>query len=182
MKCDAIRVNNEFPEYFEAKPRSIYQILNVKTGQFYVGSAFDYKSRWSCHIHLLNNNKHHNIHLQRAWNKYGSKNFIFSIIVQVFDKNILHNIEQQYLDCYFISFRDKLYNLAKKVEGHSNGLNMSGEKNINAKLSLIQVKEIRAFNMGQMLKKDSYKFLAEKYGVSELTISRIIRNKLWIND
>lgn len=181
MKCAAIRINNEFPEYFEAKPRSIYQNLNIKTGCFYVGSAFNYKNRWSHHIHLLNNNKHHNIHLQRAWNKYGAENFMFSIIIQLFDKNILHNIEQQYLDYYFINFSDKLYNLARKVEGHSNGLDMSGENNINAKLSMPQVREIRIFNMKNMLNGDAYKFLAKKYSVSELTISRIIRNKLWIN-
>jgi hypothetical protein len=29
---------------------------------------------------MLNNNKHHNIHLQRAWNKYGSEFFEFFII------------------------------------------------------------------------------------------------------
>ena len=181
MRCAAIRYNNEFPKYFEANPRSIYQILNIRTGCFYIGSAFNYKNRWSHHIHLLNNNKHHNIHLQRSWNKHGAENFTFSIIIQLFDKNVLHDVEQQYLDYYFTNFSNRLYNLARKVKGHSNGLNMSGENNVNAKLTIRQVREIRTFNIENMLKRDVYKFFAKKYSVSELTISRIIRNKQWIN-
>jgi len=182
MKSNAIRIKNDFPDYFEASPRSIYQILNLVDGKFYIGSAYDYKNRWSHHIHLLNNNKHYNIYLQHAWNKYGSQNFMFSIIVQIFDKNQLHDVEQQYLDYYFKYFSNKIYNLARKVEGHLNGLNMCGENNINAKLNNIQVQEIRMFKFNNILKKDGYQFLARKYGVSEISISRIIRNKMWKND
>jgi len=182
MISNALRINNNFPSYIEAPPRSIYRILNIINGCFYVGSAYNYKNRWSHHIHLLNKNKHDNIHLQRAWNKYGSKNFLFSIIVQIFDKNELHEIEQQYLDNYFKIYKNKIYNIAKKVEGHSNGLDMKGENNINAKLSKYQVNEIRTFDFKNKLKIESYKQLATKYSVSELTISRIIRNKQWNND
>ncbi|MFA5207189.1 MAG: GIY-YIG nuclease family protein [Candidatus Paceibacterota bacterium] len=182
MISNVLRINNDFPSYIEAAPRSIYRILNIINGCFYIGSAFNYKNRWSHHIHLLNKNKHDNIHLQRAWNKYGSKNFIFSIIIQIFNKNNLHEIEQQYLDKYFKIYKDKLYNIAKKVEGHSNGLNMIGENNINAKLTKNQVHEIRTFNFNDQLKTEVYKQLAIKYNVSELTISRIIRNKQWKND
>jgi len=182
MISNALRINNDFPSYIEAKPRSIYRILNIVNGCFYIGSAFDYKSRWSNHIHLLNKNKHHNIYLQRAWNKYGAENFIFSIIIQIFDKNKLHDVEQQYLNNYFKLYKNKLYNIAKKVEGHSNGLDMKGENNINAKLTKDQVNEIRVFDFKNKLKTETYKQLAIKYNVSELTISRIIRNKLWNND
>ena len=176
----SIRVNNDFPKYVETQPRTIYLITNLVTGNFYVGSSVNYKSRWSCHIHLLENNKHFNSHLQRAWSKYGKSNFMFTVLIHIFDKHNLQVVEQQYLDYYFLNFSEKLYNQAKKVVGHTNGIDMKGEKNVKAKLTQIQVNEIRCFDFKNMLKRDGYNYLAKKYGVYSLTISRIIRNKLWV--
>lgn len=55
----------------------IYVILNTKDGKVYVGKAQDINSRWQHHKTMLNRNTHDNIHLQRAWNKYGAKAFKF---------------------------------------------------------------------------------------------------------
>lgn len=49
-------------------------------GKIYIGQTYNLKYRWSRHKSDLNNNRHHNKHLQNAWNKYGEDNFRFEII------------------------------------------------------------------------------------------------------
>jgi hypothetical protein len=49
----------------------IYKITNLKTGKVYIGKASRVSSRLANHKYLLRNNKHVNVYLQRAWNKYG---------------------------------------------------------------------------------------------------------------
>lgn len=62
------------------KITGIYKIENISNNKIYVGQSSDIKSRWTHHKSDLNNNRHHNNHLQSAWNKYGENNFKFSII------------------------------------------------------------------------------------------------------
>ena len=49
----------------------IYGIRNSISGKWYVGSSINIQRRWKKHIQRLRTNKHENIKLQRAWNKYG---------------------------------------------------------------------------------------------------------------
>lgn len=49
---------------------------------YYVGQSIDTRSRMLAHRSALRNNRHHNDRLQRAWEKYGSENFVFSLIGQ----------------------------------------------------------------------------------------------------
>lgn len=60
----------------------IYCIWNLKDGKIYVGSAVDLKERLHQHYKELTTNQHFNQHLQRAWNKYGEKNFKAEILSQ----------------------------------------------------------------------------------------------------
>ena len=55
----------------------IYTITNTKNGQRYVGSAANLKRRWRDHRKMLIGDRHFNVHLQRAWNKYGEQSFVF---------------------------------------------------------------------------------------------------------
>ncbi len=57
-------------------------------------------NRLSNHRHLLYNNKHHSIHLQHSWNKYGEDVFIFGVIEVVENLNNLIKIEQEYINKY----------------------------------------------------------------------------------
>ena len=58
----------------------IYCIKNLITNKLYIGKACYVKARIGAHKWLLRNNKHVNIHLQHAWNKYGEFNFKFDIV------------------------------------------------------------------------------------------------------
>jgi group I intron endonuclease len=75
----------------------IYTIFNEVSGKTYVGGSFDIVERWRRHKSLLTRNKHHNYHLQQAWNKYGPQSFKFTVEEIISRQNLLE-IEQQYLD------------------------------------------------------------------------------------
>ena len=58
----------------------IYTITNLIDSKIYVGYATNFRKRKGDHFANLKNNKHKNIHLQRAYNKYGKDNFICELI------------------------------------------------------------------------------------------------------
>lgn len=58
----------------------IYMILNKTNGKLYIGSSYNIDKRFGDHLSRLKNNKHPNIHLQNAVNKYGLTSFYFSVI------------------------------------------------------------------------------------------------------
>lgn len=72
----------------------IYKIINIVNNKIYIGSTIDIDKRWWRHKNLLNRNKHHCHHLQRAWIKYGESNFILEILENVDIDNLL--IKEQY--------------------------------------------------------------------------------------
>ena len=76
----------------------IYKITNLVNGKFYIGSSIDLKRRKNRHFKLLRDNKHHSLHLQRAFNIYGEENFQFQVLKYVADESKLRIIEQEYLD------------------------------------------------------------------------------------
>lgn len=63
-----------------SKRCGIYRIRNRINNHCYIGSSNDIKRRFNTHRYTLNNNKHHNIPLQRSWNKYEPDEFIFEVI------------------------------------------------------------------------------------------------------
>lgn len=75
----------------------IYKITCTVNGRFYIGSSNNCSKRWGYHRRDLRGGKHHSIHLQRAWNKYGEAAFIFEIIETV-DPQSLFDREQYWLD------------------------------------------------------------------------------------
>ena len=97
----------------------IYRILSLVDGKYYVGSSkkLGYRIQW--HFNALNDNTHHNLYLQRAWNKYGKENFVFEIIKSGdFERDELYLMEQIYLDN-----DDVKYNIAKHAKGGDNVTN-----------------------------------------------------------
>lgn len=100
------------------KISGIYKIKNKINGKYYIGSSDNIlgtHGRWMEHINGLKSNRHENNYLQRSWNKYGSKNFEFSILEEV-PKSDLLLVEQRYLN---IAYKDgkKCYNLSFLAAG-----------------------------------------------------------------
>ena len=101
----------------------IYKITCVENNRFYIGSAKNLEKRWLRHLNDLIKNKHINIHIQRAYNKYGEKYFIFEIVELCNYEDLLIR-EQFYLDelkAYEVGF-----NIGKNSSG---GDNMSNHPN-----------------------------------------------------
>lgn len=89
----------------------IYKILNIETGDFYIGSACHFYNRKSKHLQLLRKNTHNNRHLQNAFNKYGEDRFKFFLLEECL-KGELPIKEQYYID----NMKPK-YNICTLVEG-----------------------------------------------------------------
>lgn len=100
----------------------IYCIRNLVNGKIYIGSAEKLNRRKSIHLYLLKVNKHHCLHLQRAWNKYGKDNFVFEVIEYVSNKNDLLKREQVWID-----FFKPEYNTARIVGRSMTGRKHSGQ-------------------------------------------------------
>ena len=74
-------------------------IRNKINNKIYIGQSSDIYNRWVKHKNFLNNNKHHNRHLQAAWNKYGEDSFEFSIVeLCTYDK--LDTLEEYWIKHY----------------------------------------------------------------------------------
>lgn len=180
MKGESIRIYSNEIFLFKEIPYVIYKIENMIDGKYYIGSSSNYRNRWSHHLNLLRKNEHHCTHLQRAWNKFGEHCFKFNVILHLSNKNSIRVIEQDYLNIHFEFFKKYLYNTSQVVIGGGCG-NIVGSKNPKSKLNEKIVKKIRKkfLEMKNIEIGLKYKILSNEFCVSELTISRIIRNKLW---
>lgn len=82
----------------------VYKITNLVNGKVYIGSSCYslYKRNFS-HLSTLRNNSHPNKHLQATWNKYGEKNFYFSVLeICSFKEETLK--KEEYYISYYKSF------------------------------------------------------------------------------
>lgn len=76
----------------------IYRITNVTNNKCYIGSAINYNARIKRHLNDLKVGRHHSSKLQRSYNKYGVESFIFEIIENVYNVDLLIETEQKWLD------------------------------------------------------------------------------------
>jgi group I intron endonuclease len=145
---EMLNQNGKKPENDTMKIKGIYKICNKINGKYYIGSSINIKdspnSRWSRHVADLNKNRHHNDHLQRAWNKYGKDNFEFSII-QHYNGNLdeeLLMLEQRYLniakkekdncynECYIAGKVTMTPEIRKKIgAAHKGKIGLRGKNN-----------------------------------------------------
>lgn len=75
----------------------IYRIRNLVNDKCIYGSSQNIKKRWKQHRSNLINQRHENIIVQRAWNKYGEDNFVFEKIEKCSIED-LKIVEQKYID------------------------------------------------------------------------------------
>lgn len=162
----------------------IYKIENKTTGKLYIGSSLDIRKRWIRHLWDLENNKHHSIILQRAWNKYGKDDFVFEVIEECNIDNLLI-LEQKYLDEYL-----PIYNICPNA-GNSYGRKDSMETRLkkrkialelNLKPPLAPKKSVKAINdNGEIIEFESISnacIFVGKDSSFASSISRAIKRKI----
>ena len=77
----------------------VYRILNTVSDTAYIGSAVCVTTRLYEHRRTLKNGKHENMHLQRAWNKYGECVFVFEPLLEC-SLESRRDREQRFIDAY----------------------------------------------------------------------------------
>lgn len=110
----------------------VYQIYNTKTNKRYIGSSLHVRKRWTQHLHLLRNGKHHSKHLQSAWNKYGEQSFVFECL-EYCDPEMVLQLEHKYIIDYNATNREFGYNITEDVE-HVAILSKEDRQNISKSL------------------------------------------------
>jgi len=135
----------------------IYKITNTITGEEYVGSTlkgFEWRKRK--HLRELQNNKHHNRHLQNSYNKYGRTCFDFKILEIIFDQNDLIKKEQEW-----VSKLSPIYNVMRDIKSHI-GVKRSKETCekiskalIGKKMSNETKQKLRVVNLGKKQSNDT---------------------------
>ncbi|HZU01515.1 MAG TPA: NUMOD3 domain-containing DNA-binding protein [Ktedonobacteraceae bacterium] len=78
----------------------VYAIVNLVNYHLYVGSSLDLYKRRQGHLIHLRQKKHHNRHLQAAYDLYGEDAFAWYILEFVADHQNLEVREQFYLDTW----------------------------------------------------------------------------------
>lgn len=107
------------------KNAGVYFIINSVNGHLYVGSSMNLKRRFRDHKNDLLGNRHHNQHLQHAFNKYGLENFCFKVIYYLEDGDNLIEQEQRWLDS-LMEEKEYIYNICS-IAGSCFGIKHSEE-------------------------------------------------------
>lgn len=112
----------------------VYCIENSINGMRYVGKSEDITARWRVHKHHLRSNTHINVHLQRAWNKYGEDAFRFYVIEET-DKDAINDAEKKWI---------------KQLDTYRHGYNRTegGEGQSGNKLTEEQKRHLSEMNKG----------------------------------
>lgn len=99
----------------------IYKIQCEKDGRFYIGASINPHSRRLEHFNHLRKNKHHNIFLQRAFNKYGEESFSYTVLETFEDEKMMWKREEELLE--------ELSNTYNMIPGGIRGPRMYGKDN-----------------------------------------------------
>ena len=75
----------------------IYKIINTITGDFYIGSSKNIKSRLACHKCQSTWNEHPNNPMYLDMRKYGIENFVFEVLAEV-EPEELKEAEQKFIE------------------------------------------------------------------------------------
>lgn len=91
--------------------KGIYIITNKVNGKVYIGQTKKLGQRYSGHLYRINRKEHHNELLQRAFEKYGSDNFEYSVLEEVIEDSFLDEREKYWIDYHGGLNSNKNYNL-----------------------------------------------------------------------
>lgn len=103
----------------------IYQITNMLTGDFYIGSAQSFARREWQHRYDFKRGVHKNSHMQASWNKYGEEAFVFEVLEEHPDGVDILEIENTYL--HRCVGRENCFNVNKDAKQSRLGQKLSDE-------------------------------------------------------
>ncbi len=155
----------------------IYKITCKKSSEFYIGSAKDLSQRWIIHLYCLKNNKHHNVILQRKYNKYGQSNFNFEILSKC-PKEYLIKMEQWFLGNLNPTLN--IYKTAYSPLGHKHS------EETKQKLSLLKkgkarpkwiIDKLKEINTGKPFTQEHKNKLKESYSKRKFKGNRTVLNE-----
>ena len=129
------------------KQCGIYEIFNIINGKSYVGQSTNITQRLSKHKSELRHNKHQNLHLQNAWNKYGEHSFLFNIL-EYCNIDELDDIERYYIN---------IWNLTNNQYGY----NVESGGNLNKTLSTETKRKISEAHKGKTPSEETRKKLSD---------------------
>lgn len=148
----------------------VYEISNSIDDRIYIGSTCNFERRYKEHFRNLQNNTHHNNHLQRFVNKYGINKLQFKILSRELNNRI--NIEQEYLNSYSNFFN--LSKIAGKVEMTAEIRKKIGEKTSKSIRTSEQKQHLSIINTGKIVSfetKQKLSLLAKKARITSINYS-----------
>lgn len=161
----------------------IYKITNKINNKVYVGQSIDIYTRWTTHKNELNNNRHHNSYLQRAWNKYGEDSFCFDILEEC-SEDLLNEKECYYIELLKSTNKNYGYNLVSGGTLNRRFTTEVLEKMSKAKIGRVHSEEtrekLRKFHTGRKLSEETKQKLREshkKENLSKETLEKMITAK-----
>ena len=102
------------------KISGVYKIINTATGDFYIGSSKDVKSRWAVHKCSSVWKQYPNKQLYKDMQKYGVDKFSFQILEEV-EESFLKETEQKFIEKMHPAYNDR----------NANGLDIERQKEYN---------------------------------------------------
>ena len=86
------------PDLIVQNIAGVYRLVNVVTGDFYVGSTTNLGNRMAVHRYQMTNGTHGNRNVQAAFYEHGIDAFSFEVLKIVDDKSQLIAFEQHFID------------------------------------------------------------------------------------
>lgn len=121
----------------------LYVIRNQITCKEYIGITQNFAVRFKRHRYELRHKRHHCLHLQRAWDKYGEENFEF-LIVKECTYSEAAAIEQERL-----SSLSGLYNVSQHSQGGDLISTHPNREDIVEKMRLSLIKRFAAMSLAE---------------------------------
>lgn len=160
----------------------IYCIENKINHKRYIGQSKHIFKRWINHRGLLRDNKHENDHLQRAYNQYGVRNFMYYIL-ELCEESDLDEKEISWISKFHADTKCYGYNFTKGGQGAILGetglARRKARKRVgppqSAKMSEQQAKEI----VEMIIRGKSNKEIERETGIKYYVISSIRGKRSW---
>lgn len=143
----------------------IYEIKNTITGFRYIGCSKNLERRWKEHKRDLVQNKHHCIHLQRAWNKYQDFSFEWKVLLECPSEKLMFLEEKK-----LIEQEQALYNIAKGGLGGDRVGDLSQERYQTFITNCSNSQKKRYQRPGEREKANCFKGLTEEERDSRLAL------------